>query len=278
MNNMTLSRYLVYKIKSAALNRHALFWGVLFCGFWVVLDLVVFGSSIPPISQAWIYYVGAVYATMLTISLASLGISFYFIFLYGLAGLRYVSKFGKYDVKRLLLEDVIASIVSTLFYGTLMLIMCIIVAYVSKGVLIFPANLGVLYLSIVLLGLQVYLLGLALSLLVAKLNLARHARLISFLILMLAFLLFIPGNVEKLPQYFYALPLMGAGAIAYWGFTGQVPPVGAWWYFYRSGLTIPKVDLWICTWSSIMWIVLFYLICLALINRTNPVPVEEIVR
>ncbi len=275
---MTLSRYLIYKVKSAALNKHALFWGILFCGFWVVMDLLVFGSSVPPISEAWISYVGAVYATMLAISLASLGISFYFIFLYGLAGLRYVSKFGKYDVKRLLLEDVIASMISTLFYGTIMLIMCIVVAYISKGVLIVPANLGILYISIVLLGLQVYLLGLALSLFVAKLNLARHARFISFLILMLAFLLFIPGSVEKLPQYFYALPLIGASAIAYWGFTGHIPPVGAWWYFYKSNLVIPKVDVWLCTVSSIGWIVLFYLICLALIGRTNPVPVEEIVR
>ncbi len=275
---MAVSRYLIYKVKSTALNKHALFWGILFCSFWAVLDLAVFGHSIPPISIAWTYYVGAVYALLLTLSLSSLGMSFYFTFLYGLAGLRYVTKFGKYGLKRLLFEDAIASLVSTLFYGTIMLVICIAIPYITNGVLISPANLGIVYLSIVLLGMQVYLMGLALSLIVAKLNLARHARFVSFLILMLAFLLFVPGNVANLPQYFYMLPMMGAGAIAYWGFTGHVPPVGAWWYFYRNGLVLPKVNIWICIGSSIMWIVLFYVICLMLVGRTNPVPVEEIVR
>ncbi len=267
----------MYRVKEGGLSKHAIFWGLLFIEFWIFMDVLVFGKNIPNLLPVIRSYAGSVYATLIPLTLASLSISFYFITLYGLASFRYVTKFGKYTSLRILAEDIIAVIVTSVLYGTLVLISVIALFQLYKGVPVIPSNVPGLYLNIVLMGIEVYLLGYVLSLLVAKVGAVRSAKYIPFAILMLAFLTFIPASTD-FGNLIYVLPILNCAGLIFWSFIGKIPPRGGWWYSTMFSGSYPQLNIGLCYVSTIVWIVVLFLISLRLLKTTNPIPVEELVR
>jgi len=161
--------YLYYKLKGLLTSRSALFWGVVFALFWVLMWVYVFTriEGSPPVdilerilraSAALAFsYLGA-------LSMGSVAVGLTVSAFASTGAVAFATRFTKLTPAKYLLEDFLAGVAAVVAYALVCAVMVVAATYTRFGVLVLPQNPALVVVYLVLSGFLFYWLSRAVTL------------------------------------------------------------------------------------------------------------------
>jgi len=269
-----MKRLLKYTTIRVLRNPNVISWGILFTLFWGVIGAYLmapsFAKQIPPqfLKIAYQGYVGAWYADLVILSLASIATSITFVLLYQSGTLPYLIRYSKLKVSGYLTSIYLGTLAAA-FIIELIMTAIVTLMFSNNGLGIQVQPLNVYFLVPLLIIGCVFFTSFStfLALITVKLNLVRLNRAIAFLPLILGFLtfaLFTYSTVSNSILY-YTSPFSSLILLLYYAYTNSL----------TLGLTEFSVDVNYLLLSLILWIVALSYINLLLSKRIYFISVEE---
>ncbi len=275
------------KVKAVTLHPAVIGWAVLFILFWVVMWVYVFGSDIlgyrgkPWYAEVVSSYVATMFGGLGIISMGSVATWLTGNIVSSSAAVRYLTRYSRLTPRRLLLEDVSASLASILIVVAIVIAASILLSWQRYGVLVKPRHPLALAGLLALLGLYFYTLSLAMGYTVLATGSPRSMKAVaSMLPLALSFipyaLLFTSyGNAAG-----YIYPPVGLQALIIAASSGKTPPATGilrWMYqTYVKGVEVEPVNPWLVLASTALWIALLALTTTILYRKARAVHPEEL--
>jgi len=272
--------YLRFKIKDMLTNPELLGWGIGFVEFWVFMWLFVFSPA--KVEAGWIEYfvqgnAAMAFGFLSLLSIASIGISLAYGFLYVSRSARYITKFTKISPSIFLLEDFLGGLTALLIIVSVIYLSIVFGSYFRWGILPTLENpLGVAV-DLVLAGITMYWFSYMLVLLLIVARRTGSLTIASYLPLILAFIAYSQLWVN-LGDLAYVIPFCSIPALMMYHATGAIPPKGSYLRrFYTRSLSQP-IDLKFAVISTLLWLAIFIAVSLILLRKSRGVPIEEIRR
>lgn len=282
---MTL--YLFYKLKGIATSRSALFWGILFTLFWILMWVYVFIQieELPPrdiLEKVLKVNTALAYSYLGAISMGSVSIGLTISIFASSSAVAFASRFTKLTPSRYLIEDFLAGIVAITTFALACVAMVVAVTYARFNILVLPENPVLLVLYLILSGALLYWFSRFIALFMLALGKPRFQAL-NMLPLILTFLNYATLWVD-LENRVYALPLAPLLSLIVSAAAGIEPATGGWllggwlWMALKQG-EMPKPPSSLDTYSALMstaaWIIVFAAASLSLTRRARGVTLEE---
>ena len=272
--------YFRLKIKDMLTSPELLGWSIGFVEFWVLMWLFVFSPA--KVEAEWAEYfvqgnAAMAFSFLSLISIASIGISLAYSFLYVSRSARYITKFTKVSPSIFLLEDFLGSLVALLIIISVIYFSIIFGSYFRWGILPTLENPLSVAVDLVLAGITMYWFSYMLVLLLIVTRRTRSLTIASYIPLVLAFIAYSQLWVD-LGNLAYVIPFCSIPALIMYHATGAIPPKGSYlrWLSMRS--LLPPIDLRLAAVSTFSWITIFIVASLILLRKSRGVPIEEIRR
>ena len=272
--------YFRLKIKDMLTSPELLGWSIGFVEFWVLMWLFVFSPA--KVEAEWAEYfvqgnAAMAFSFLSLISIASIGISLAYSFLYVSRSARYITKFTKVSPSIFLLEDFLGSLVALLIIISVIYFSIIFGSYFRWGILPTLENPLSVAVDLVLAGITMYWFSYMLVLLLIVTRRTRSLTIASYIPLVLAFIAYSQLWVD-LGNLAYVIPFCSIPALIMYHATGAIPPKGSYlrWFYTRS-LSQP-IDLKFAVISTLLWLAIFIAVSLILLRKSRGVPIEEIRR
>ena len=282
-----MTRYLRLKIKAVTLHPAVITWAIFFVLFWVVMWVYVFGSSIlkyrgePWYPEVVSAYVATMFGGLGIISMGSVAVGLTGNIVVSAAAIKYLTRFSRLTPRRLLLEDMAASIASLLIVVLVIIAASILLSWQRYGVLVSPQHPAALAALLVLLGLFFYTLSLSIGYMVLAAGSPKTMRSIAGMLPLV--LSFIPYTLlftsyGNLAGYLY--PPVGLQALNIAAASGKTPhATGIIEWMQKSfveGEHATPVNPWLVIASTALWLLVLGLLAAALYRRTKAIHPEEL--
>ena len=275
-----LTVYLKLKIKDMLTNPELIGWGIGFVEFWVFMWLFVFSSG--KVETEYIKYFvqgnsAMAFSFLSLISIASIGISLAYSFLYVSRSARFITKFTKASPSIFLLEDFLGSLIALLIIVGVIYFSILTGSYIKWGIFPIPENpVGVL-IDLILSGVSMYWFSYMLILILIVTRRTGSLTMASYIPLILAFISYSQLWVD-LGNLAYVIPFCSIPPLIMYHATGAIPPIGSYLWWLSSSSLLTPVNLRLAAISTFSWMAIFIIISLILLRKSRGIPVEEIRR
>ncbi|MEM1645261.1 MAG: hypothetical protein QXL96_05245 [Ignisphaera sp.] len=245
-----------------------LFWS--FLGAYIIVGNFLKYIPQPYINEVYPNYVAGWYADLIIISMSSIGVSIAYILYFQTGTLPYLFRYSKLTPSSYLASMYLGLISSSLIIE-LLLTLSVFLMFSNNGVgvIVAPANIPYILLSLILAGLFMISFSLFLVLLSLRLGGIRLQYFINFIPLVLGYLFFSMFTFSEYPEILdYISPYLSLMLLFYYSYNGNIPPINI-----QSTQHIGSFELVI--FSILLWSFALILVDIYLMRKLYYRSIEE---
>ncbi|NON61471.1 hypothetical protein [Acidianus sp. RZ1] len=270
-----MKKLVLYIVKRFLTSKPLIGWGILLTFFWIFVGAYLESSSLNSVptsifKEAYYTYTTNWFMFAIIYSLSALATTVSNTITYQTGSLPFLFKFGKLTPRKYLASVYVGVEIVSLVIGLLMTAFTTILFSTNgKGVFVYPANIPITILAILLAGFFMTSLAFLLDIVVIKYLGLKNQNFVSFIPLILVFIfyfLYIYSTFKSaIPDYLS--PFNALMLIAGIGFYGKALPVSMGQFTAGMETSVPSVSLTYLVASALIWGIVLSVIDTVLIKK-----------